>query len=64
MEYQTYANNQSVYLLDAISNQPLALAVIISFNSSNQLYRIRYQISGDETFWVDDVPESRLLSVL
>ena len=64
MEHQTYANNQSVFLLDANLNQPLASAVIISFNTSNQLYRIRYQISGDETFWVDDVPESRLLSAL
>jgi len=59
---QKYNVNQKVILLDAVSNKPVASSEIISYNESQKTYRIRYQISGDETFWIDDVGEERLIT--
>lgn len=42
--------------------KPIQEVEIIGFEPKNdKCYRIRYQIKGDDNFWIDDVEEFRLI---
>jgi hypothetical protein len=57
-----YQPNQKVILLD-INGQPVANAVIKNYEPSTKLYRVNYALNNNETIWVDNVLEDRLILI-